>query len=741
MVRKFRDLPVRSKLFGGFGVVLAIVVVLGTVSILQLGNVKSRADHIAKNDLVGNELISDINHQEAGYRIDQYRNLLLSDDAAAHTAEISAAAQADARIEQDLKSFQPLVDGAQDRAYLQRAQSSWEAYKDKTASLLLDSTDLTDSADVTLADDTKTDYGNLDQDLSAWTSLNSGFANHDARRADSTFNSALLIVIVLLILAVIAGLGIAALVSGSIKKAVDQVLNRLRGVQQEHVADIQMGLAAFADGDLTQEFHPVAELISDPSKDELGQVERAVNEIVAALGTAVQAYNDTRAKLNAVMTSVEESATEVSSSSQQLSASAVEAGRAADESGRAAGGIAEAIGQIALGSQRQVEVVEQVRTSAEEVGTAIGEVAKGAERQVQAVTVVRDSADEVGRAIAEIARGAERQVMAVHEAKAAVDRVGGAVATAEDRSNATREVAGKAREISHAGVAAAEGAAEAMDAVRDSSQQVSDVIRELAAKSDEIGNIVGTITSIAEQTNLLALNAAIEAARAGEHGRGFAVVAEEVRKLAEGSRAAAADIAELIKTIQSQTDAAVHVVDAGAERTQEGVGVVNDAKEAFIEIGSAVDNMAEHIELIVTAFREIDEDTQSMHQHINDVAVVAEESSAAAQEVAASAEQVATAADDVAASAEEASASAQEVAASSQQVSASADEVASQVEQTSAATEEVSASAEQVSASAQQTSATAQQVSASADSLAKHAELLAELVAQFKVDVAERATA
>ena len=83
-------------------------------------------------------------------------------------------------------------------------------------------------------------------------------------------------------------------------------------------------LKAFADGDLTRSYRDDTESIPNPSKDEIGQVGQAVNSIRGKVAEALEAYNQTQAKLNEVVGQISNSATSVASSSQQLTASSSE---------------------------------------------------------------------------------------------------------------------------------------------------------------------------------------------------------------------------------------------------------------------------------------------------------------------------------------------------------------------------------------------------------------------------------
>jgi methyl-accepting chemotaxis protein len=136
--------------------------------------------------------------------------------------------------------------------------------------------------------------------------------------------------------------------------------------------------------------------------------------------------------------------------------------------------------------------------------------------------------------------------------------------------------------------------------VRASAQTVAS----LGTRSDQIGQIVGTIEDIADQTNLLALNAAIEAARAGEQGRGFAVVADEVRALAERTTRATREISEMIKAIQLETKDAVSSMNEGVHEVERGTEQAKHSGEALERILDQINNLAMQVNQIATAAEE-----------------------------------------------------------------------------------------------------------------------------------------
>lgn len=262
----------------------------------------------------------------------------------------------------------------------------------------------------------------------------------------------------------------------------------------------------------------------------------------------------------------------------------------------------------------------------DEIGSLAGAINDMSTSLSAMLAEVQTTTLEVSSAASQIAAGAEEMSSGMEHQRGQTSVVSAAI---EEMSVSVSEVAKKSVDASNkskeGGQHATQGGVtvnHTIDGMNAISQQVNDsvvAVGELSKRSEQIGEIIEVINDIADQTNLLALNAAIEAARAGEHGRGFAVVADEVRKLAERTTNATEEVADSIRSIQTETKQAITRMESSQDQVTNGV---NLAEEAGIALEQIVCGSNEIVPMI------------------QGIAAAAEEQSAAANEIAISIEQI-----------------------------------------------------------------------------------------------------
>ncbi|MGL4318831.1 MAG: methyl-accepting chemotaxis protein [Pseudomonas sp.] len=250
----------------------------------------------------------------------------------------------------------------------------------------------------------------------------------------------------------------------------------------------------------------------------------------------------------------------------------------------------------------------QAATTLDQASQSLGEIASNAQQhsqqQSQQMELVATAINEVSYAVQDVAKNAEHAANEVRQAE-------------QQALQGQQNIDGSLRQI---------------DQLSETIGQAVEVIQNLAQESTQIGSVLEVIRAIAEQTNLLALNAAIEAARAGEQGRGFAVVADEVRLLAQRTQQSTAEIQTMIERLQGNSEAAVKVINASSQASQQTVEQARQAGESLSQIASALRNITGLNASIASATLQQSHVVDDINQNVTQAASLAHENALAADQ-------------------------------------------------------------------------------------------------------------
>lgn len=619
-------LKIRTKLMVMMGVTLALTVTVGGFALWQMASINAQSTVLADRWLPSVEYIGQIDATSRQLQSMQFQHVALS----SATDKADMEKRLDATFE-ELKQAKAVyakdyISTPEERALFAQVNAAWERYIAAwPAARELSRNGRQDEAAAALVAVTK-DFREMDAEINKLIALNKAGADAANRQGDSLYGRSKLLVLAALALACVLGVAMALTVSGRIAATVAILAERTDSLRRVCISGTREALSAMAQGDMSVSVTPKTPMINNTDQDELGDISRGVDGIIADVTATIAAFTRTQTAIRSVI-----------GETQTL----VDAARRGDLAQRAdAQQHQGAFRDLVNGLNGTLAAVEAPIGEAKSVlarladrdltgrmtGTYQGDYAEMQRSINQAIenlegtlTQVAMASDQVSSAGTQITAGGQSLASGSSQQAASLEEVSASV---QEFAMMARQSASNAQEAQRMATDARGDATEGAARM----ERLTTAVNEIKQASVETAKIMKSIEEIAFQTNLLALNAAVEAARAGDAGRGFAVVADEVRALAIRSADASKSTAELIERGLASAERGVALnaeVSQSFGRISDQVSRVTDV---MADIASAAERQASGVSQINAALEQLNAVTQQ-------VAANAEESASAAEEL------------------------------------------------------------------------------------------------------------